>query len=258
MDQMNVTSMTQPLPQPDFEQMRAALESEQRLRAELEDRLRRGRADFQEFTSRIAHDLREPLRIVGVYSMLVASKAGEDEDAKLYLTFLQDAVTRMQTLLSAMIEYASVEAEARRPVAVDLNAATQEAIRRLETRGAQIEYGSLPVVNGDFDLLTKVMRHLIENAIKFAGKTDIKVKIAARHQDQEWVVSVADNGPGIEAQHQKWVFELFRRLHGRDIPGAGLGLAFSKSAVESLGGRMWVESEPGTGSTFLFALPSAD
>jgi signal transduction histidine kinase len=250
--------MTQPIPQADIEQMRVALETEQRLRAELEDRLRRGRADFQEFTSRIAHDLREPLRIVGVYSMLVASKAGDDEDAKLYLTFLQDAVTRMQALLAAMIEYASVEAEARRPVAVDLNAVAQEAVRRLEKGGAQIECGALPVVNGDFDLLTKVMRHLVENAIKFAGKPDVQITITARPEEHEWVVSVADNGPGIEPQHQKWIFGLFRRLHGREIPGAGLGLAFSKSAVESLGGRMWVESKPGEGSTFLFALPNAE
>lgn len=250
--------MTQPTSQPDYEHLRTALESEQRLRLELEERLRRRGADFQEFTSRIAHDLREPLRIVGAYSTLVAGKAGEDEEAKLYLRFLHDAVANMQALLAAMIEYASVETEARHPVPVDMNTVTQEAIRRLSNDLPEINCGILPVVYGDFDLLTKVMRHLIENAIKFAGRPDVVVNVAARRDEQDWIISVEDNGPGIEASHQKRLFGLFRRLHGREVPGRGLGLAFSKGAIESLGGRMWLESEPGKGSTFQFALPAAD
>ncbi len=246
------------MPQPDLDELRGALESEQRQRAELETRLRRMRADFQEFTSRVAHDLREPLRTVGVYSLLVSSKAGEDEDARLYLTFLQDAVERMQALLGAMIEYASVEGEPRHPVSVDLNAVTQEALRRIEPGSASITRDPLPSVSGDFDLLTKVMRHLVENAIKFAGRPDPAVHISARRDEHDWVISVADNGPGIDPSHQEFIFGIFRRLHGRDFKGTGLGLAFSKNAIESLGGRIWVESTPGSGSTFHFKLPSPE
>jgi signal transduction histidine kinase len=250
--------MTKPIPQPDVEALREAFEAEQRLRLELEARLRRSRADFQEFTSRVAHDLREPLRTVGVYSTLVSSKAGEDEDARLYVGFLRDAVERMQALLGAMIEYASVEGEPRHPVSVDLNAATQEALRRLEAGDAAITRDPLPSVSGDFDLLTKVIRHLVENAIKFAGRPDPVVHISARRDEHDWIIAVADNGPGIDRAHQDWVFGIFRRLHSRDFKGTGLGLAFSKSAIESLGGRIWVESTQGSGSTFFFKLPSPD
>ncbi len=250
--------MTKPIPHQDFEALREAFESEQRLRIEVEGRLRRSRADFQEFTARVAHDLREPMRTVGVYSMLVSSKAGDDPDARLYLGFLQEAVERMQALLAAMIEYASVEGEPCRPVSVDLNTASQEALRRIETGGATITQDPLPAVIGDFDLLVKVIRHLVENAIKFAGRPDPVVHISARRDEEDWIVSVADNGPGIDKSHQEWVFGMFRRLHGRDFKGAGLGLAFAKSAIESLGGRIWLESTPGSGSTFLFKLPAAD
>jgi len=250
--------MTKPIPQLDVEELREAFESEQQRRVELEKQLRQTRADFQEFTSRVAHDLREPMRTVGVYSMLVSSKAGEDEDARLYLNFLQDAVERMTALLAAMIEYASVQGEPSRPVSVDLNAATQEALRRIEVGNAAITRDPLPAVTGDFDLLTKVMRHLVENAIKFAGRPDPAVHISARRDEHDWVVSVADNGPGIDRSHQDWVFGIFRRLHGRDFKGTGLGLAFAKNAIESLGGRIWVESEPGNGCTFSFRLPSPE
>lgn len=250
--------MTKPIPQQDFQDLQDAFESEQRLRLEMEARFRRSRADFQEFAARVAHDLREPLRTVGVYSSLVSSKAGDDPDARLYLNFLQDAVERTQALLAAMIEYASVDGEVRRPVSVDMNAATQEALRRLDTGGAVITRDPLPAVTGDFDLMAKVMRHLLENAVKFAGRPDPAIHIGARREDHDWILFVKDNGPGIDASHHEWVFGMFRRLHGRDFKGTGLGLTFSKSVIESLGGKIWVESSPGSGSTFLFRLPSPD
>jgi chemotaxis family two-component system sensor kinase Cph1 len=151
-----------------------------------------------------------------------------------------------------------VEGEPRHPVSVDMNAATQEALRRIELGDASVTRDPLPSVSGDFDLLTKVMRHLVENAVKFAGRPDPVVHISAQRDEDDWIVSVADNGPGIDASHKEFVFGIFRRLHGRDFKGTGLGLAFSKSAIESLGGHIWLESTPGSGSTFLFKLPSPD
>lgn len=239
--------------------MRQALEREQSARTELEDRLRRSRADFQEFTSRVSHDLREPLRTVSVYAQLITTKGAGDEDAALYLSYIQDAVERAQALLAALMEYAAIDAEPRPPVRVDMNTVYNEALRRIDcAASAAISSDPLPAVTGDFELLTKVMRHLLENAVKFAGRPDPIVHVAARESDQDVIISVRDNGPGIDPAHHERVFGPFRRLHGREIPGTGLGLAFSKGAIESLGGRIWLESTPGQGSVFLFILPSAD
>jgi signal transduction histidine kinase len=112
----------------------------------------------------------------------------------------------------------------------------------------------LPAVTGDFEILTKVLRHLIGNAIAFCGAASPRVHISSRRVDRDWVFSVADNGPGVEPAFQGRIFEAFRRLHGKDYPGNGLGLAFCKKAIEGHGGRMWVESTPGAGSTFYFTM----
>jgi signal transduction histidine kinase len=252
--------MPKTAPQQDLDQLRAALELEQSARAELEDRLRRSRSDFQEFASRISHDLREPLRTVGVYSQLISSKnTGEDEDANLYLSYIQDAVERTQALLAAMLEYAAVEAEPLHPVAVDMNSVYSETLRRINPAApVSVSSDPLPVVSGDFEMLTRTLRHLIDNGIKFAGRPDAQIHISARRNDREWIISVRDNGPGIEAAHRDKIFGLFRRLHGREFPGTGLGLAFSRSVVQALGGDIWVEPAPEQGSIFCFSLPPAD
>lgn len=238
---------------PDLERLRADLES-------AENRLRRANTDFQEFVSRVSHDLREPLRTVGSYCQLLAAKAGHaDEDSELYVRYILDGVDRAQSLLSAMVEYASADLDKRRPVPVDMNSVFFEALQRIPPgERAAITRDRLPTVIGDFDLLEKVLDHLFDNAIKFAGRPDWKLHVAARCGGGECVISVHDNGPGIDPAHFERVFGLFRRLHGRDVPGNGLGLAFARKALESLGGAIWVESKPGEGSTFLFSLPSAD
>ena len=236
----------------------------ERLNTELEvaeNRLRRSNADFQEFVSRVSHDLREPLRTVGSYCQLLAAKgAGHaDEDAELYMRYILDGVQRAQSLLAAMVEYATAEPEKRHPTRVDMNAVYFEAARRLKPPpDAAITHDPLPTVIADFDPLAKVMQHLLENAIKFAARPDPKVHVSARPENYDWIVSVQDNGPGIDPAHFEKIFGLFRRLHGRDVPGKGLGLAFARRALESLGGRIWVESIPGQGATFSFSLPSAD
>jgi two-component system sensor histidine kinase/response regulator len=245
-------SMPEPILKPDpvIEKLQSDLDA-------AEHRLRRANSDFQEFVSRVSHDLREPLRTVGAYCELLAVKnAGHaDEDAKLFTRYILDGVQRAQSLLSAMVEYASAQPEKRHPTAVDMNAIFFEATRRVNApEGAAITHDSLPTVVGDFDPLAKVMVHLIDNAIKFAGRPDPKVHVSARPDGYDWIISVQDNGPGIDPAHFERIFGLFRRLHSRDIPGSGLGLAFARKAIESLGGRIWVESTPGEGSRFLFSL----
>jgi two-component system, chemotaxis family, sensor kinase Cph1 len=236
----------------------SALETERRLRQEAEDKLRRVNADFQEFASRIAHDLREPLRTVASYCQLLANRFGEpeDEDSALFLQYIRDAVERSQTLLAAVVEYSTIDSDKRRPVPVDLNAVFAEAARR--TGGNIQKTGTLPRVVAEYDLLVNVFRHLFDNAIKFAGRPDVSVEVSARRDGDDWIISVRDNGPGIDPMHHERVFGFFRRLHGREIPGTGMGLPYSRKVIDSLGGWMWLESKPDQGATFLFTLPAAD
>jgi light-regulated signal transduction histidine kinase (bacteriophytochrome) len=236
-----------------------SLETERRLRLEAEERLRRANADFQEFATRIAHDLREPLRTVSSYCQLLANRFGnaDDEDAALFLRYIHDAVERAQTLMAGVVEYSTIEGEQRRPASVDLNAVVSDAARRAGQDHVHPQ-GNLPAVIGDYGLLVNVMRHLFDNAMKFAQRPDVFIAVSARRQDGDCIVAVRDNGPGIDPAHQERVFGFFRRLHGREYPGAGLGLAYCRKAIDVLGGRMWLESKPGEGATFLFRLPAAD
>jgi len=111
---------------------------------------------------------------------------------------------------------------------------------------------------GDSEILTKVWQHLIRNAIEYGGSPSPRVHISSKRMEAGCVFSVADNGPGIDPAFKDRIFEVFKRLHGKDHPGNGLGLAFCKRAIEWHGGRMWMESAPGPGSTFYFTLPAAD
>jgi signal transduction histidine kinase len=111
---------------------------------------------------------------------------------------------------------------------------------------------------GDFEILTKVLHHLIRNAIEYCGAPPPRVHISSRRVDLEWVFSVQDHGPGIDPAFHDRVFGVFKRLQGKEYPGSGLGLAFCKRAIERHGGRIWMESTPGEGATFYFTLPPAD
>ena len=125
-------------------------------------------------------------------------------------------------------------------------------------RNAIVTHDPLPAVMGDFEILTKVLRHLIRNAIQYCGSSAPRVHISSKQEHDDWVISVQDNGPGIDPMFHGRVFQPFKRLHGKDYPGNGLGLAFCRKAIEWHGGRIWVESMPGAGSTFYLTLPQAD
>jgi signal transduction histidine kinase len=127
--------------------------------------------------------------------------------------------------------------------------------KQIDDRGAAVTHDPLPEVTGDFGVLTKVLRHLIRNAIEYCVSPP-RVHISCKRVDLDWVFSVADNGPGIEPAFQGRIFEALKRLHGKEYPGNGLGLAFCKKAIEGHGGRMWVESTPGAGSAFYFTVPA--
>jgi light-regulated signal transduction histidine kinase (bacteriophytochrome) len=168
----------------------------------------------------------------------------------------------MQSLLADMVDYWAAGTGGRQSSPTDMEAVLRQALlcaeRQIAERGAVVTHDPLPVVKGDFGVLTKVLHHLIRNAIEYCDAPSPSIHTSSRREGPEWVISVRDNGAGIEPAFQARIFQAFRRLHGKEHPGNGLGLAFCKKAIESHGGRMWMESAPGAGSTFYFALPPAD
>jgi chemotaxis family two-component system sensor kinase Cph1 len=238
-------------------------DSDQNRREDETERLRETlEAEFEEFVSLAAHNLRESLRDVASFSQLMAETyAGRlDPDAGVFLERIREGAARMQSLLADVVDYWATDTDGRQSLPTNMEAVLSQALLSMDKliteRSASITHDPLPAVTGDFEILAKVLRHLIRNAIEYCGTPAPRVHISSRRVDSDWVFSVADNGPGIEAAFQERVFGVFKRLHGKEHPGNGLGLAFCKKAVEGHGGRMWLESTPGAGATFYFALPA--
>jgi light-regulated signal transduction histidine kinase (bacteriophytochrome) len=237
------------------DQNQAEVEIE-RMRAALE-------AEFEEFVSIAVHNLREPLRDVASFSQLMAETyAGRlDADADVFLERIQQGAARMQSLLADVVDYWAAGTGDRHTFPTDMEAVLSQALlstdKQIAERSATVTHDPLPAVTGDFETLSKVLHHLIRNALEYCGAPSPRVHVSSRRVDSVWVFSVADNGSGIDPAFRDRVFGVFRRLHGKEHPGSGLGLAFCKKAVEGQGGRIWLESTPGAGSTFYFALPAA-
>jgi light-regulated signal transduction histidine kinase (bacteriophytochrome) len=210
-----------------------------------------------------AHDLREHLRAVASYSQLLAETyAGRlDSDADAYLERIQEGAARMQALLADVVDYCVTGAGDRPSSAANLEAALNQALlcaeKQIAERSAIVTHDTLPHVCGDFEVLTKVLHHLIRNGIEYC-ETSPRIHVSCKRGNPDWVFSVQDNGPGIDPAFHGQIFEVFKRLHGKEHPGNGLGLAFSRKAIEWHGGRIWLESTPGEGSTFCFTLPPAE
>jgi light-regulated signal transduction histidine kinase (bacteriophytochrome) len=248
----------------DIERLRSALDAETERRLQVQKQLDRANADFEEFISTATHNLRESLRAVASYSQLMADTySGRlDSDADVFLGSIQDGVRSMQSLLTDIVEYWAADSLDRQPCRTDMEAALRQALlfadKQLKGSGAAVTHDPLPPVIGDFEILTKVLEHLIGNAIKFRGASHPRIHVSSKRADLETVFSVQDNGPGIDPAFLDRVFGVFKRLHGKEYAGTGLGLAFCKKAIERHGGRIWLESTPGAGATFYFTLPAAD
>ncbi|HXB70158.1 MAG TPA: ATP-binding protein [Candidatus Acidoferrales bacterium] len=244
--------------------LRKALDAETGRCIEVQRRLDRANADFEEFVSMAAHNLREPLRDVASFSQLVAETyAGRlDSDAGVFLERIQDGAARMQSLLADVVDYWATGSGGRQGSRTDMEAVLRQALlcadQQITERSATVTHDPLPRVCGDFEILTKVLHHLIRNAVEYCGAPSPRIHLSPRRLDPDWVFSVQDNGPGIDPAFQSRMFGVFKRLHGKEYPGNGLGLAFCRKAIEWHGGRMWMESTPGAGSTFYFTLPPAD
>ena len=244
----------------EIERLRKALDAETRDCLELRRQLGRASAEFEEFVSMAAHNLRESLRDIASYSQ----RMGEISDgaAGEYLVRIQEGAARAQSLLGDVVEYWATGTGERRSSRTDMEAALCQALlsteRLIAERSAIVTHDPLPAVIGDFEILSKVLHHLVRNAIEYSGAPSPRVHISCKREDLECVFSVRDNGPGIDPAFQGRLFAPFKRLHGKEYPGNGLGLAFCRKAIEWQGGRMWMESAPGAGSTFYFTLPPAD
>jgi PAS domain S-box-containing protein len=223
--------------------------------------LARSNSDLEQFAYVASHDLQEPLRMVASYTQLLARRyRGQlDQDADDFIGFAVEGVTRMQRLINDLLAYSRVgkRAEAK-PVELEHVFATARANLEaaIADSGAVITHNELPVVHFDEVQLLQVLQNLIGNAIKFRGAEPPRIHLEVRRAGREWIVSVADNGIGIEPQYFERIFVIFQRLNAREqYPGTGIGLAITKKIIERHGGRIWVESRPGKGTTISFSIP---
>jgi light-regulated signal transduction histidine kinase (bacteriophytochrome) len=250
--------------QEEIQRLREALDEETQRCFDMQKRLDRANAGFEEFVSRAAHDLRESLRDVASFSQLVAeTQAGRlDPNAGVFLERIQEGAARMQSLLADVVDYWVTDVADRQSSPTDMEAVFRQALvsagNQITESGAAVTHDVLPVVSGDFELLARVLHHLIKNAIEYCATPCPRVHISSKRVGPDWVFSVQDNGPGIDPAFHDRIFAVFQRLHGKEYPGNGLGLAFCRKAIEWHGGRMWIESTPGAGSTFHFTLPPSD
>jgi light-regulated signal transduction histidine kinase (bacteriophytochrome) len=227
--------------------------------------LARSNAELEQFAYVASHDLQEPLRMVSSYVELLQERYGTqlDANAHKYIDYAVEGATRMQALIAALLEYSRVARKAYEPRPVALERAIERALFNLrvsiQEAGAVIRHDALPAVMADADQLAQLYQNLIGNALKFrrAGVTP-EITLGATSDGLYWNLAVQDNGIGIEPRYAERIFAIFQRLHTRtEYPGTGIGLSICKSIVERNGGRIWVESERGKGSTFRFTLPKA-
>ncbi|MBI2787580.1 MAG: hypothetical protein HYX59_02755 [Elusimicrobia bacterium] len=223
--------------------------------------LSRSNRELEEFAYIASHDLQAPLRRITGFAQLLAKryKGKLDAEADDFISRITGSTERMQNLIQDLLAYSRAGSRELVPVRTDLDALLRTVLADLDAQrkesGGEVIVEPLPAVTGDPDQLARLLQNLIANALKFHGDKPPVVRVSARRSGDEWVFAVADNGIGIEKKYAADIFKMFRRLHtATAYPGTGIGLAISRKVVERHGGRIWVESEPGKGSTFYFTL----
>jgi signal transduction histidine kinase len=243
------------------------LEQAQQAQQELKrsnQELKRANSDLEVFAYSASHDLKEPLRTVITFTQLIQRNAAQQlaGDGANLLDPILAAARRMNTLIDDLLLYSKATKLADGPIpSVDASDVLAEVLNglsgQIQDAGATVTASALPWVRIHGSCLAQVFQNLISNSIKYRGDAAPLIHVSAQSADDWCVFSVADNGEGIEPQFNQQIFGLFKRLHGQDYPGTGIGLAICQRLVTQYGGRIWLEkSEPGAGSTFCFSVPA--
>jgi PAS domain S-box-containing protein len=227
--------------------------------------LERSNADLEQFAYSVSHDLQSPLHVIAGFVELLARRCqGKlDDKEKEFLSQIQASVKHEQRLIKDLLDFSRVTTRGKEFTPVDCTRVLDQVLTDLsliiQEKKAVVTYGNLPTVVADFSQLERVFQNLIGNALKFCQEGEPQVQIGADRGEDEWRFWVRDHGIGIPPQDRERIFMIFERLHDRsEYPGTGLGLAICQKIVERHGGRIWVESEPGDGSTFCFTIPDRE
>ncbi len=233
--------------------------------AKANETLESSNIELQQFAYVASHDLQSPLRSISGFVQLLKMDYEEqlDDQARDYIRRTVQSIAQMQTLIRDLLSYSRVESRSRPFVAVPLADVVHGSVSLLESSirdaAGQVTCGDLPAVLGDSSQLAQLMQNLIGNGLKYHGTEPPHVHVSAEPgiKKNEWIVSVRDNGIGIDPKYFGRIFEIFKRLHDqKEYPGTGIGLAVCRRVVERHGGTIWVESEPGHGSNFRFTIPA--
>jgi PAS domain S-box-containing protein len=258
--------------QHDITALKKAEEEIMRLNKDLESRvvqlsglnreLERSNSDLEQFAYVASHDLQEPLRMISSFTQLLEQryKGKLDKSADEFTKFAVDGANRMQRMINDLLSYSRLSTRGKSFEPVN----SEEILARIHTNllplieenQALLTHESLPEITADASQMLHLFQNLIGNAIKFRGKEPPRIHVFSESREEEWMFGVRDNGIGIAQEYFDRIFVIFQRLHSREeCSGTGIGLAICKKIVERHGGRIWVESEPGKGSTFFFTIP---
>ena len=242
----------------DISERKRAEEERERLIHELE----RSNAELQQFAHVASHDLQEPLRMVASYTQLLEKryKGNLDADADEFIAYAVDGAQRMQNMIESLLYYSRVGSRGKPLQPVESESAFEQAMADLklaiDESSAEMTHDPLPQVMADKTQLIQLFQNLLGNAVKFRGKEQPHIHVSAKQDKNEYLFSVSDNGIGMNPEYFDRIFVIFQRLHGREeYPGTGMGLSICRRIIERQGGRIWVESKPGEGSTFYFTIP---
>ena len=221
----------------------------------------RSNKDLEQFAYAASHDLQEPLRTVSNFSQLLAKRYKGELDAKAdqFIGFIVDGATRMQEMIDDLLAYSRVSTRAKPFEPTDCETVFDQALinvkMAIEESDTLVTHDPLPTVMADASQMVQLFQNLLSNAIKFR-KEKPRITVSAAQKRNEWLFSVKDNGIGIAPEFMEHIFKMFQREHASaEYPGTGVGLTICKKIVERHGGRIWVESQTGKGSTFYFTIP---
>ena len=246
----------------ELEMVNAELIDQKNELRELVDSLAVSNRELEQFAYVASHDLQEPLRMVTSFTQLLEKryKGHIDDDADEYIDFIVEGAHRMKDLIDDLLVFSRFNTQAKEFELFDLNNALNGVLSYLQTyiveNNTQITYDPLPLIVGDSSQIQQLFQNLLSNAIKFQDDEPPRIHISADESSDEWKFGVSDNGIGIDPEYQEQIFNVFKRLHTRiEYPGTGIGLSICKKIVERHGGRIWVKSKLGEGSTFYFTIP---